>query len=354
MEKVYSYLDEPQCAYLLKDGTVFFEIKDGEYYKISGKNLIVAASEVVLNFTSDSYYYRAYNFYKDDNVDLAEISPANLKNLIYKYSIGYNMNIFFAQMIKNTNKILAKRQATLTDDTKAVHEIAKTYYEISNSVADLANKTKFPDVIKLVEKFKSELIFETGKVFSKQKSTLQLEVKQEKLDDFNIAFAPNSIICSEGEESNDMYILTQGKIGVFIGENQVAEIDKHGTVIGEIALLLGDTRTATLKAIDQVVVSIIKKDNLQNFHKDNEDIFLQIGETLSQRIYNNFEIIQNIDKHENEKSEEKVAGFLNRNRAETYLIDQRKSLSDLYEEKKYEQLSELVEKVEADVKKYVR
>ena len=50
MEKVYSYLDEARCAYLLRDGTVYFEIKDGEYYKITGKNLIVAASEIIINF----------------------------------------------------------------------------------------------------------------------------------------------------------------------------------------------------------------------------------------------------------------------------------------------------------------
>ena len=38
MEKLYNNLDEPRCAYLLRKGNVYFEIQDGELYKITGKN----------------------------------------------------------------------------------------------------------------------------------------------------------------------------------------------------------------------------------------------------------------------------------------------------------------------------
>ena len=61
MKKIYNYLDEANCAYLLKKGSVHFEIQDGETYKISGKNLLVAASEPILNFDEEKCYYRTYS-----------------------------------------------------------------------------------------------------------------------------------------------------------------------------------------------------------------------------------------------------------------------------------------------------
>jgi hypothetical protein len=42
-----------------------------------------------------------------------------------------------------------------------------------------------------------------------------------------------------------------------------------------------------LKAIVQAKLAVVRKDNLQEFHKTHEDIFLKIGETLSKRISNN-------------------------------------------------------------------
>lgn len=356
MEKIYTYMDEAQCAYLLRKGTLHFDIKEGELYKISGKNLIVGAGEIIMGLDTGAYYYRSYNLYKDNDAELDIVSPENLKKLIFKYSIGFNINTFLAQMIRITNKIMARRQSGLTDDGKAVQDISGAYYKITDSLLELGKKTRFPDIIELSEKMKSELIYETGKIYSQQKSSMQLEVKKEKLDEFSNSYAPNSIICEQGEEGNDMYILNQGRISVLINNNKVAEIEKPGTVIGEIALLLGEKRTATLKAINQVVLTVIKKDNLQEFHDNNKEIFLKIAETLSHRIYNNFEIIRNIDKQvlEEGQTSNKVAGFLTRDRAEAHLKKLKVNLVNLYNKKEYEQLTALIKKSEESIAKYVR
>ncbi|MFH0976191.1 MAG: cyclic nucleotide-binding domain-containing protein [Spirochaetota bacterium] len=353
MQKIYGYQDEADCAYLLKSGAVYFDIKEKELYKISGKNLIIAAGELILNYNSDAYCYRAYNFYKDENAELAQISPENLKRLALNYGVGFNMNIFFAQMIRMTNKILAKRQSAISGDVKTVHDISGIYYEITNSLLDIAKKTKFPDIIQLGEKLKNELIYETGRIFSQQKSPVKMQMGKKDSDAFNISFAPESVICNEGEQGNEMYILNHGRIGVLINGNKVAEIDQPGTVIGEIALLLGETRTATLKANDQVELSVIKKDNLQAFHKSREKFFLEIGETLSKRINNNFEIINDIDKRSGEKPDQKVAGFLTKDRAEKYLIQIEKDICELYRKKEYEQLIDTIKKAKDAKEKYI-
>ncbi len=354
MKKLYGYNDEARCAYLLKSGTVYFEIKDKELYKIAGKNLIVAASEIILNFNPESLYYRAYNFYRDDSAEMVEISPENLKTLIYKYTAGYNINVFFAQMIQITNKILAKRRAALTDDAKTVQEISKIYYEITNTLIETGEKLRFPDIKKLAEKQKSELIYETGKIFSQGKEPKHVELKKEMLDEFNVSFPPNAIICKEGEEGREMYILSKGRIKILVGDTEVAEIKEPGTVIGEISLLLGEKRTATLKAVDQVGLSVVKKDNLQHFHSTNENIFLQMGGSLSKSIHNNFQIIRNIDEQSKEKKENKVAGFLDRGRAQTHILELGKNLEKLYSGKGYKQLPDLIKKADEAIQKYVK
>lgn len=139
-----------------------------------------------------------------------------------------------------------------------------------------------------------------------------------------------------------MFILNKGIIGVYINDFKVAMIDKPGTVIGEISLLLGEKRTATLKAVNQVVLSVIKKENLPDFHKNHQDVFFQIGETLSQRLYNNFDLIQKIDEQIHEKPIEKVGGFLTIDRAKLKLNELKSELNTLYNTKRYEQLPELI------------
>jgi CRP-like cAMP-binding protein len=255
-------------------------------------------------------------------------------------------------MIKLTNDILTKRQSSLDEDSKTVQQIAKSYFKITEKIQKLAQTTKFPDVIKLANGLANELIYETGKIFSQEKPSVSLDVKPDKMDEFSVAYPPNAIICKMGEAGKDMYILNSGRIAVLIQDKQVAEINIRGTVIGEIALLLGETRSATLKAIDQVSLSVVKKDNLEDFHSHHEDLFLQIGVTLSQRIHNNIQQIRNIDKQLEEKKDEKVAGFLTREKAVQYLKKLYKETLDLYDTKEYEQLSELIDQARTSMEKF--
>lgn len=55
-----------------------------------------------------------------------------------------------------------------------------------------------------------------------------------------IEYPRGSIICEENSAGEEMYILQTGAIDVEIGGNKVATIDKKGTVIGEMALLLNE------------------------------------------------------------------------------------------------------------------
>ncbi len=45
-------------------------------------------------------------------------------------------------------------------------------------------------------------------------------------------------IAKEGDRARSLFILYQGRIGIFKDGKQIAEFDKEGTIVGEMSLIL--------------------------------------------------------------------------------------------------------------------
>ncbi|MCE1190353.1 MAG: cyclic nucleotide-binding domain-containing protein [Ignavibacteria bacterium] len=67
-------------------------------------------------------------------------------------------------------------------------------------------------------------------------------------------FRQGEFLAREGEMSKTIYILMTGKVGVFKGSLQVAEFEDKGTIFGEMSSILGEKRTASLKAVSDCLV----------------------------------------------------------------------------------------------------
>jgi CRP-like cAMP-binding protein len=63
-----------------------------------------------------------------------------------------------------------------------------------------------------------------------------------------IEYPKGSAICKECDQGDELFILQAGSLEVEVGGVKVATIDKQGTVFGEMALLLSEKRSATLRA----------------------------------------------------------------------------------------------------------
>ncbi|MCM8761499.1 MAG: cyclic nucleotide-binding domain-containing protein, partial [Candidatus Omnitrophica bacterium] len=63
--------------------------------------------------------------------------------------------------------------------------------------------------------------------------------------------------------------------------NRVTTISEPGTIIGEMALLLGDKRAATLRAMNNVVVTPIKKSDLKDIAEKESSLFLSIAISIA-------------------------------------------------------------------------
>jgi len=69
-------------------------------------------------------------------------------------------------------------------------------------------------------------------------------------------YPAGSMIVNEGDVGDEMFILNEGKLGVFREGKMIAQIEEVGVFFGEMSEILGRTRTATVKALTDCRVTV--------------------------------------------------------------------------------------------------
>ncbi len=96
-------------------------------------------------------------------------------------------------------------------------------------------------------------------------------------------YISGSVLVREGERSNVIFILLSGCIGVFKGAMKISEFSEKGVVLGEMSSILGEKRTATLKAIEDSFV-IELSTGVDQLISEYPDITKKIMVNLAQRL----------------------------------------------------------------------
>jgi CRP/FNR family cyclic AMP-dependent transcriptional regulator len=123
----------------------------------------------------------------------------------------------------------------------------------------------------------------------------------ELLQRFSRAYTPGAVICQEGEEGEEMYIIQKGKVRVskrFAGKTHVVAVLEKGDFFGEMAIVNRIQRTATVTAIDSVELLVFDRDGLQNLVTRNAKIALTIIDKLCRRLQNANIKIQHLVKRD--------------------------------------------------------
>ena len=109
----------------------------------------------------------------------------------------------------------------------------------------------------------------------------------ELLQRFSRTYAPGAVICREGEDGVEMYIIQKGKVRVskrFAGKTHVISILEKGDFFGEMAIVNRTQRTATVTAVDDVELLVFDREGLQNMIARNVRIALTIIDKLCRRL----------------------------------------------------------------------
>merc|ERR1719208_790369 len=121
--------------------------------------------------------------------------------------------------------------------------------------------------------------------------------ENERSDIFDAMFPsnamPGEIIIQQGDEGDNFYIIDQGEVEIYVGGEKVLSIGEGGS-FGELALIYGTPRAATVKAASDVKLWGIDRDAYRR---------ILMGSTIRKRkMYEEFlakvSILENLDKWE--------------------------------------------------------
>lgn len=107
-----------------------------------------------------------------------------------------------------------------------------------------------------------------------------------------IAFRPGTVFIEQQEPGDRMYLVLSGEIQVFLersgGDEQELVRIQAPAVIGEIEMLTGDRRAASVKSLTEVRALEMPYDALEQRIADGDPatlkVFFQIGRVLARRL----------------------------------------------------------------------
>jgi len=87
---------------------------------------------------------------------------------------------------------------------------------------------------------------------------------------------PHEVIFKEGDEPDGFYIICSGQVRIFVSLEDRIERELSvcgpGESFGEVALLTGETRTASAQSVDEAQLIVITKDQFDHLLRDNPDL----------------------------------------------------------------------------------
>lgn len=102
------------------------------------------------------------------------------------------------------------------------------------------------------------------------------------------SFQKNTIIINEGDEANTFFIIITGAIKVFLSNEEGKEIiinaQGPGDHFGELALLDGAPRSASVITTEKSTIGVISKEDFHSLLSRNTDLALNLIRELTRRV----------------------------------------------------------------------
>lgn len=112
-------------------------------------------------------------------------------------------------------------------------------------------------------------------------------------------FISGDILIKQNEDGDSMFIVIEGLLDVFINSKDGHQIKvgrlTPGDFFGEMSLMTGDKRSATVIAATDVLVYEITKENISKIIDAREDVINEFGEIISRRSEVNIQFKKNFE-----------------------------------------------------------
>lgn len=142
---------------------------------------------------------------------------------------------------------------------------------------------------------KAESLIKQVDLFSDlDKDALDLLVSHSRV----VNFKKNTIIMTEGETGESLYVIETGSVRIYVSDEDGAEmtifIQGPGSYIGEISLLDGAPRTASAVALEDTRVLVISKASFFDCVSQNPQIAFRIIQSVTKRLRKATDDIRNL------------------------------------------------------------
>jgi CRP/FNR family transcriptional regulator, cyclic AMP receptor protein len=120
-------------------------------------------------------------------------------------------------------------------------------------------------------------------------------IDDEILKLFGKIFVKGEYLIKEGEHSNDVFLIIEGKVLVVKEVNTIKKVLAtlgSGEIFGEMSFFEREVRSASCVADERVVAIVFNQDNFSEICKLNPRWLSQILVSLSKRIINTLEILK--------------------------------------------------------------
>ena len=109
-------------------------------------------------------------------------------------------------------------------------------------------------------------------------------INNPSLNRYITTFKAGESLFLEGDDTQDVYFLVSGKVAILKGRKKIAEISDEGSVFGEMSFLLGEKRTATVKATNDIKTIRIPKEELPTFLGEFPEVVKEFAKYLARRL----------------------------------------------------------------------
>jgi CRP-like cAMP-binding protein len=102
-----------------------------------------------------------------------------------------------------------------------------------------------------------------------------------------IAFRKGEVIMEEGSEGSLAYIITSGSAEVYKtarGKKIVLETLGPGNIVGEISLITGEPRRATVVALEDTMVTVLDRETFESAILQDQDTIIQLLQQVFRRL----------------------------------------------------------------------
>lgn len=208
--------------------------------------------------------------------------------------LGISISINLARRLKENNTKIKGLLTLLTELEERLTFFVRSYVTICKGIGEIAVKYKDEFLEKIYQQMKNSQMYGLGIARKRDR------VKNEKPEAVNVIsvrstssivdIEANENLFQEGDPGDTIYILTSGKLAVYVGNKQVSVIDTKGEIIGEITALLGhssqkyEARNTTIKAILYSQVVAVAGNQIEQLINNDPALMVHIVKTLSKRL----------------------------------------------------------------------